>query len=64
MPYICAVGMYLFDEHHLRAECHDLMAELLQHLGRFEEAAYHLHEALRIWDAILHRFATSFPLVT
>lgn len=53
MSYLCAIAMYLFGEHYLMAEVHSSMGEILQYAGRFDEAAYHMHEALRIWRVIL-----------
>lgn len=37
------------------AAIHHVMLDLLYHLRRFDEAAYHAHEALRIWGKIFER---------
>lgn len=36
------------------ADVHYYMSELLRYAGRFDEAAYHVHEALRIWGLLLN----------
>ena len=55
VPYLCAAGMYLFAEHFVMAGIHEILLDLLVHLRRFDEAAYHAHEALRMWSKIFER---------